>query len=44
MAQGEILVCIDADTQLKSDAVTQLIPSFSDPDVGAVAGKCKSWQ
>ncbi len=40
-ANGEILVCIDADTMLKSDAISKLIPYFSDPKVGAVAGNVR---
>ena len=35
------VVCIDADTQLKSDAVSKLVESFNDEDVGAVAGNVK---
>ena len=37
----DILVCIDADTQLKKDAVYQLVQPFRDPLVGAVAGNVK---
>jgi cellulose synthase/poly-beta-1,6-N-acetylglucosamine synthase-like glycosyltransferase/spore germination protein YaaH/peptidoglycan/xylan/chitin deacetylase (PgdA/CDA1 family) len=41
-AAGEIVVCIDADTQLKSDAVGTLIREFGDDQrVGAVAGNTK---
>ncbi|MBV5284319.1 MAG: glycosyltransferase [Paludibacter sp.] len=40
-ATGEILVCIDADTMLKSDAISKLTPFFSDPKVGAVAGNVR---
>jgi cellulose synthase/poly-beta-1,6-N-acetylglucosamine synthase-like glycosyltransferase/peptidoglycan/xylan/chitin deacetylase (PgdA/CDA1 family)/spore germination protein YaaH len=40
-ATGDILVCIDADTVLKPDAVTLMIPYFSDPLVAAVAGNVK---
>ncbi len=40
-AIGEIMVCIDADTQLQSDAVSFLIPHFIDEDVAAVAGNVK---
>lgn len=39
--QAEIIVCIDADTRLATDAVSQLITPFSSPDVGAVAGNVK---
>ncbi len=41
-ARGEIVVCIDADTQLRPDAVSKLIPHFTDPDVAAVAGNVKA--
>ena len=37
----DILVCIDADTQLKNNAVYQLVQPFRDPLVGAVAGNVK---
>jgi peptidoglycan-N-acetylglucosamine deacetylase len=40
-ASGDILVCIDADTVLKPDAVSLMIPYFSDPMVAAVAGNVK---
>lgn len=40
-ATGDILVCIDADTVLKPDAVWLMIPYFSDPLVAAVAGNVK---
>lgn len=40
-ATGDILVCIDADTVLKADAVSLMIPYFSDPLVAAVAGNVK---
>ncbi|MFI5144635.1 MAG: glycosyltransferase [Ignavibacteria bacterium] len=38
---GEIIVCIDADTQLKKDAVNNLVKYFDDYKVGAVAGNVK---
>lgn len=41
LANTEYVVCIDADTQLKTDAVTQLMKKFSNPAVGAVAGNVK---
>jgi len=44
LANTEYVVCIDADTQLKSDAVSQLMKKFtSSPpgEVGAVAGNVK---
>jgi peptidoglycan-N-acetylglucosamine deacetylase len=40
-ATGEIMVCIDADTILKTDAVSKLIIPFSNPKIGAVAGNVK---
>ncbi|MDD5675030.1 MAG: glycosyltransferase, partial [Chitinivibrionales bacterium] len=40
-AGGAFLVCIDADTQLKPDAVGNLMRMFSDPATGAVAGNVK---
>lgn len=38
-ARNEILVCIDADTIIDSDALTMLARHFDDERVGAVAGK-----
>ncbi len=40
-SNGEIVVCIDADTQLKSDAILELIKNFDDEKVAAVAGNVK---
>jgi cellulose synthase/poly-beta-1,6-N-acetylglucosamine synthase-like glycosyltransferase/peptidoglycan/xylan/chitin deacetylase (PgdA/CDA1 family) len=40
-ARTEIVVCIDADTQLDRDALRLLCRHFGDPDVGAVAGNPK---
>ncbi len=44
-ANSDYVVCIDADTQLKSDAVSQLMLKFISPEgkgeVGAVAGNVK---
>ncbi|RYE98615.1 MAG: glycosyltransferase family 2 protein, partial [Oxalobacteraceae bacterium] len=37
-ASGDVVVCIDADTQLLPDAVGLLVAGFTDPIVGAVAG------
>ena len=37
----DIVVCIDADTRLKKDAVYLLVQAFRDPMVGAVAGNVK---
>ena len=45
IASNDYVVCIDADTQLKKDAVTELMKKFSSKDdtiqVGAVAGNVK---
>lgn len=40
-AIGDYVVCIDADTQLAPDAVSELMKKFTDPNVGAVAGNVK---
>jgi cellulose synthase/poly-beta-1,6-N-acetylglucosamine synthase-like glycosyltransferase len=40
-AKTEIVVTIDADTEIESDAIRKLIRHFSDPRVGAVAGNVK---
>ncbi|MCL6523469.1 MAG: glycosyltransferase [Thermoflavifilum sp.] len=40
-AAGDFVVCIDADTQLKTDAITALMNMFTDERVGAVAGNVK---
>lgn len=37
----EYAVCIDADTQLKNDAIQQLMAYFTDEEIGAVAGTVK---
>ena len=41
IATSEYVVCIDADTELKNDAVAQLMKKFTDDNVGAVAGNVK---
>ncbi len=45
LASNDYVVCIDADTQLKRDAVSQLMKNFysaeGEPIVGAVAGNVK---
>ena len=41
LAQTEIVVTIDADTEIESDAIRQLLRHFSDPQTGAVAGNVK---
>ena len=40
-AQTEIVVTIDADTEIESDAIRQLMRHFSDAKTGAVAGNVK---
>jgi poly-beta-1,6 N-acetyl-D-glucosamine synthase len=40
-SSGEILVCIDADTQLMPDAVSKMVKYFTNDKVGAVAGNVK---
>lgn len=40
-ASGDFVVCIDADTQLKSDAVSLLMQKFDEENVAAVAGNVK---
>lgn len=40
-AKNEFVVCIDADTQLKNDAVYHLMTYFTDKEIGAVAGTVK---
>lgn len=40
-ASHEFVICIDADTQLKDDAVYHLMTYFTDEEIGAVAGTVK---
>ncbi|NOW96287.1 glycosyltransferase [Mucilaginibacter sp. SG564] len=40
-AQNDYVVCIDADTQLKTDAIYHLMTYFTDEEIGAVAGTVK---
>jgi len=40
-ADTEIVVTIDADTEVEPDAIGKLVRHFSDPKVGAVAGNVK---
>ena len=40
-ADTEIVVTIDADTEIEPDAISKLVRHFSDPKVGAVAGNVK---
>lgn len=41
LAETEIVVTIDADTEIESDAIVKLLRHFSDPRIGAVAGNVK---
>jgi cellulose synthase/poly-beta-1,6-N-acetylglucosamine synthase-like glycosyltransferase/peptidoglycan/xylan/chitin deacetylase (PgdA/CDA1 family) len=41
LAETEIVVTIDADTEIEPDAIRKLVRHFSDPTVGAVAGNVK---
>ena len=38
---AEFVICIDADTKLKPDAISKLMPHFEKEEVGAVAGNVK---
>jgi cellulose synthase/poly-beta-1,6-N-acetylglucosamine synthase-like glycosyltransferase/peptidoglycan/xylan/chitin deacetylase (PgdA/CDA1 family)/spore germination protein YaaH len=40
-AKSEFVVCIDADTQLKTDAISHMMAYFTDEEIGAVAGTVK---
>lgn len=40
-ATAEYIICIDADTQLKADAITELMRHFYSPEIAAVAGTVK---
>jgi cellulose synthase/poly-beta-1,6-N-acetylglucosamine synthase-like glycosyltransferase/peptidoglycan/xylan/chitin deacetylase (PgdA/CDA1 family)/spore germination protein YaaH len=40
-ADTEIVITIDADTEVEPDAISKLVRHFSDPKVGAVAGNVK---
>jgi len=40
-ARYDFVVCIDADTQLKDDAIYHLMTYFTDDEIGAVAGTVK---
>ncbi len=41
LSNTEYIICIDADTQLKFDAVSQLMQKFNEDNVAAVAGNVK---
>jgi cellulose synthase/poly-beta-1,6-N-acetylglucosamine synthase-like glycosyltransferase/peptidoglycan/xylan/chitin deacetylase (PgdA/CDA1 family)/spore germination protein YaaH len=40
-ADTDVIVTIDADTEIEPDAISKLVRHFSDPQVGAVAGNVK---
>jgi cellulose synthase/poly-beta-1,6-N-acetylglucosamine synthase-like glycosyltransferase/peptidoglycan/xylan/chitin deacetylase (PgdA/CDA1 family) len=40
-AETEIIITIDADTEIEPDAISKLVRHFSDPKIGAVAGNVK---
>ncbi len=40
-AHSDVVVTIDADTAVESDAVTKLLRHFNDPQLGAIAGNIK---
>ena len=40
-SDANFVVCIDADTQLKKDAISLMMRYFTNPEVGAVAGNVK---
>lgn len=40
-ANGDILVSLDADTQISKDAISLLVRHFEDPKIGAIAGNVK---
>jgi peptidoglycan-N-acetylglucosamine deacetylase len=37
--KSEVIICIDADTEVRPDAIRHLVQQFNNPRVGAVAGK-----
>ncbi len=37
-AKGKILVCIDADTRLRTSSINKIVQYFTDKEIGAVAG------
>ena len=40
-SQAEIVICIDADTQLMEDAITKLVEHFNSSEIAAVAGNVR---
>ncbi|MBS0255758.1 MAG: glycosyltransferase [Proteobacteria bacterium] len=41
LAEGEIIVALDADTQFEPETITRLVRWFVDPRIGAVSGNAK---
>ena len=41
LAQGEVIVALDADTQFEAETIAKLARWFADPRLGAVAGNAK---
>lgn len=41
MTPADVVLCVDADSQLAPDAVEKIVLPFSDPEVGAVGGMVK---
>lgn len=41
LAQGEVIIALDADTQFEEETIAKLARWFADPGVGAVAGNAK---
>lgn len=37
--ETEIVICIDADTHIRKNAISQMVAHFNNPRIGAVAGK-----
>lgn len=40
-ASGDVLVCLDADTQIGPETIAQLVKHFADPRIAAVAGNVR---
>lgn len=40
-AQGDILICVDADSRLKPDAIKHLVNALENPEIAAAAGYVK---
>jgi cellulose synthase/poly-beta-1,6-N-acetylglucosamine synthase-like glycosyltransferase len=41
MTPSDVIVCVDADSQLAPDAIERIVEPFADPQVGAVGGLVK---